>query len=141
MRRVIVVTVLLLAVAVQVSAGDPAPFTKEAYRQIEAVGKKRTMERRANRSPSETAQGIVAYWRAMFAEAGYDLDETIVQTVDAIRSHRETLPKDPESVFTLTIMCVQQVVTSCKGQPRECLPSFSPAATEAMSWLTQNQYL
>ena len=119
-------------------AGNPAPYTNEAYKKIESLCKNNPPKESSNLEKEEILRKGVEYWRNIFSEAGYNYDDTIVKVVNDMRNNPGSLPKGPETIFTLIYVGMHLAMSECNYNKVDCLKYYTSDAAESISWLIKN---
>jgi hypothetical protein len=139
---IVLVAALLFLSCPWAYAANPAPYTEEAYKKIESVGKYRLEHdppRISKGTPKEEKiQIITEYFRECFRQAGYSYDDTIVKVVDDLRN--KNIASFPEGLHTIPAMIVLDIqygVSECHYDHVDCLKFYTPEAAEAIQWLTK----
>jgi len=138
MKTIIFLLTILIFFTCDAFAGNPAPYTEEAYRKIESITKDNLIEHDENLSKEERARKPVELMRSIFEQAGYDYDDTITKVVDDMRNHPERIPNNPESVPTMIYVGIHLMMSNCDYLQVDCLKFFPSDTAESIRWLLEN---
>lgn len=138
MKTIITSVILLLLFYSEAFSGNPAPYTEEAYRRIEAAAKETQPGYDANSSKEANLRKAVELFRTIYSKAGYNYDDTIVKVVDDMRHHPERIPNIPYSVPTMIFVGLHFMISECDYAKVDCLKFFPSDTAEAIRWLSKN---
>ncbi|MEW6416815.1 MAG: hypothetical protein AB1480_01690 [Nitrospirota bacterium] len=135
---ILVLSLLILFSYSEAFSANPAPYTEEAYKKIEAEAKMNKSIYDANLSKEENLRKTVELFRSIYSKAGYNYDDTIIKVVDDMRHHPERIPNNPYSVPTMIYVGVHIMMSECNYVNVDCLKFFSSDTAEAIIWLIKN---
>jgi hypothetical protein len=141
MRPLVFVLTLSLLIAfscLEAFCANPAPYTEEAYKTLEAQAKMGSSVSNANVSKEDHLKKTVEIFRSIYLKAGYNFDDTIIKVADDMRYHPERIPNNPQSVPTMICVGIHMMMSECNYAKVDCLKFFSSDTAEAINWLIRN---
>jgi hypothetical protein len=123
----------------QTAAGQAAPYTQEAYGNINRVLKEYPAPTPGvNVAPIDKHKASLEYFREVFYRAGYDWDATIRAVADDVKNNSGRIPTRGENVATMVIVLMSYMKSHCEYDQVDCLALFDSSTSDAVKWLWRN---
>ena len=120
-------------------AGEPAPYTRDAYVRIEKAFKDHQPPKPSDSAtPIEKQKAAIERFREIFRLAGYDFDATIRKVAHDVKNNPDKIPRDSENVAAMIVVLMSFIRSHCEYEHLNCLEFFDSQTTESITWLWGN---